>query len=75
MDDLDDTAAKFVMDTHQAVHDFDKWQPKDKQGKGIKAYIENMDRKVSIETDNQRFSRGKSSISTSKPPLKRKRKQ
>jgi len=75
MDDLDDDAAKFVMETHKAVHDFDNWQPKDKQGKGIKAYIENMDRKVSIETDNQRFARGKSSISTSKPPLKRKRKQ
>ena len=75
MDDLDDDAAKFVMETHKAVHDFDNWQPKDKQGKGIKAYIENMDRKVSIETDNQCFARGKSSISTSKPPLKRKRKQ
>ena len=33
-------AAKFVEETHQAVRDFDNWQPNDKQGKGIKAFIE-----------------------------------
>jgi len=71
--ELDEEAAKFVHETHQAVHDFDKWQPTDKQGKGIKDYIDRMDHKAAIETDNQRFSSGKSSISTSKPPLKRKR--
>ena len=71
--ELDEEAARFVLETHQAVHDFDKWQPTDKQGKGIKDYIDRMDHKAAIETDNQRFSSGKSSISTSKPPLKRKR--
>ena len=70
---LDKEGAAFVLETHKAVHDFDKWYPKDKQGQGIKQYIDNMDRKASIQTDNHRFTNGKSSISTSKPPLKRKR--
>jgi len=73
-DELDEEAARFVLETHQAVHDFEKWQPADKQGQGIKAYINSMDIKAAIQTDNRRFSGGKSSISTSKPPLKRKRK-
>ena len=70
---LDEEGAAFVLETHKAVHDFDKWAPTDKQGQGIKQYIDNMDRKAAIQTDNQRFASGKASISTSKPPLKRKR--
>lgn len=73
-DDLDEEAAKFVLETHKAVRNFDNWKPEDKSGKGIKAYIEKMDHRVSIDTDNQRLASGKSSLSTSKPPLKRKRK-
>lgn len=68
-------AAKFVEETHQAVRDFDKWEPTDKQGIGIKAFIERMDYKASIEVDNNRFAHGKESISTSKPPLKKKRRK
>lgn len=74
-DQLDEEAAKFVRETHEAVHEFEKWQPKDKQGHGIKAFIENMDYKATIETDNKRFANGKPAISTSKPPLKKKRKR
>ena len=70
---LDEEGAAFVLETHKAVHNFDKWNPQDKQGQGIKQYIDNMDRKASIQTDNHRFAAGKSSISTSNPPLKRKR--
>jgi len=34
-------AVKFVRETHQAVHDFDKWNPEDKQGKAIiKKFVE-----------------------------------
>ena len=74
-DQLDEEAAKFVRETHQAVHDFEKWEPKDKQGHAIKGFIERMDYKATIETDNKRFEKGKPSISTSKPPLKKKRKR
>ena len=73
-DTLADEAAKFVRETHQAVHDFDKWKPKDRQAAGIKAFIERMDYKATIETDNNRFAKGKESISTSRPPLKKRRK-
>lgn len=73
LDELDEEAAKFVRDTHQAVRDFDNWEPTDKQGKAIKAFVERADKKASIETDNKRFEAGKSSISTSKPPIKKRK--
>lgn len=67
--ELDAEAAKFVRETHQAVHDFDQWEPEDKQGKAIKKYIQAMDYKATIETDNKRVENGKEAISTSKPPI------
>ena len=73
-DDLDEEGAKFVRETHDAVHDFDEWCPTDKQGKAIKQYIQKLDHKASIETDNKRVAAGKPSLPTSKPPSsKRKR--
>lgn len=74
-DQLDEEAAKFVRETHEAVREFDNWEPKDKQGHAIKSFIERMDYKATIETDNKRFENGKSSISTSKPPLSKKRRR
>jgi len=71
---LDEEARKFIEETHKAVHDFEKWEPSEKQSEGIKAYIDNADRKACIQTDNARLARGKSSIAFTKPPLlKRKR--
>lgn len=72
-DELEEEAAKFVRETHQAVHDFDNWEPEDKQGKAIKAFVDRMDKKASIETDNKRFEAGKPAISTSKPPIKKRK--
>lgn len=72
-EELDEEGAKFVRETHQAVHDYKNWKPKDKQGAAIKNFIDNMDTKASIETDNNRLDAGKESISTSKPPLKKRK--
>ena len=72
-DELEEEAAKFVRETHQAVHDFDNWEPEDKQGKAIKAFVDRMDKKASIETDNKRLEAGKPAISTSKPPIKKRK--
>ena len=71
--DLSEQARQFIEETHKAVHDFEKWEPSEKQSEGIKAYISNADRKACIQTDNALLARGKSSIRFSKPPLKRKR--
>jgi len=73
-DELDEEGAKFVRETHEAVHGFANWQPTDKQGHAIKAFIEKAEIKAAIETDNRRLESGKSSISTSKPPLKKRKK-
>ena len=72
-DQLDEEAAKFVRETHQAVRDYNNWKPKDNQGTAIKKFIDEMDTKASIETDNIRLDAGKESISTSKPPLKKRK--
>jgi hypothetical protein len=44
------------------VHDFDKWNPEDKQGKVIKRFVETMDHKATIRTDNVRVAKGKERI-------------
>tara|TARA_B100001059_G_C17742469_1_gene532434 strand:+ start:224 stop:913 length:690 start_codon:yes stop_codon:yes gene_type:complete len=74
-DELEGEAAQFVRETHQAVRDFDNWTPEDRQGKAIKAFVVKMDQKASIETDNHRLAKGKPSITTSKPPLKKRRRK
>lgn len=74
-DDLEEEAAQFVRETHQAVRDFDNWVPEDKQGKAIKAFVDRMDKKAAIDTDNQRFASGKPAISTSKPPIKKRKRK
>lgn len=73
--DLDEEGAKYVRETHEAVHEFNNWCPDDKQGIAIKEFIDRMDHKASIETDNKRLTKGKESISLSKPPLGKKRKR
>jgi len=74
-DELDEDAAKFVRETHQAVRDFDNWKPEDNQGKAMKAFVDRMDKKAAIETDNKRLEAGKPSISTSKPPVKKRKRK
>jgi len=72
-DDLDEEAAKFVRETHQAVHDFGKWHPEDKQGQAIKNFVETLDHKATIQTDNVRVAKGKETIRTSRPPVKKRK--
>jgi hypothetical protein len=72
-DELDEEGAKFVRETHQAVRDYNKWEPQDKQSTAIKKFIDAMDEKAAIQTDNHRFENGKESISTSNPPLKKRK--
>ena len=74
-EDLDDEAAEWVRETHQAVHEYKQWKPKDKQGKALKSFIDKMDHKASVETNDQRWDAGKEAISTDNPPLKKKRKK
>lgn len=72
-DDLDEEAAKFVRETHQAVHDFEQWNPEDKQGQAVKKFVETMDHKATIQTDNVRVAKGKETIRTGRPPLKKRK--
>ncbi len=72
---LDEEGAKFVRETHEAVHEFSNWRPDDKKGQAIKEFIDRMDHKAIIETDNKRFTKGKANLPLSKPPIDKKRKR
>lgn len=72
-DELDEDAAEWVRETHEAVHQYNNWKPKDKQAIALKNFIDKMDHKATIETDNQRFEAGKECIPVSKPPLKKRK--
>lgn len=72
-DELDDEAAEWVRETHEAVHEYNKWKPKDKQGKALKSFIDKMDHKATIDTNDKRWDAGREAISTSKPPVKKRK--
>lgn len=62
-----------VQEFHRAVHDFNKWEPKNKKEEWAKSFVENMESKYSKQDDNFQFSKGKS-IDYHHPPLAKKQK-
>ncbi len=62
-------AKKFVEDTHKAVNQWNNWTPTKPQEQKIKAFVDNMASKANHAEGDRQFVVGKSSLSTSKPPL------
>ena len=62
-----DPSIPFVKETHEAVREFEKWNPTE-EGQKIKTFIETMDRRVCAEEDNRQFDNGKC-LNFVKPPL------
>lgn len=58
--------SKFVRETHEAVHGFNDWQPKDSEKK-VKEFVDNMSRRHSI-SENARTKLG-CALSYERPPL------
>lgn len=58
----------FVRETHQAVLDYDKWQPKNKKEKKMKLFIDTMEQKYSTMDDEKQFAKGES-LDYNKPPM------
>ena len=68
---LSGDAKKFVQETHKAVNDWNDWTPDPNQPmqKKIKDFVDNMAGKINHQESDKQFSRGSSSLITSKPPL------
>ena len=62
------TESNFVQQTHKAVHDYNKWKPKNKKQLEIKSFIDNMELKYSTKDDDKQFKSGKS-IDYKNPPM------
>lgn len=56
--------SEFVKETHQAVNDFNDWQPSDPSGEKIKTFIDQIDRRECVKEDN----RNKVAMSYIHPP-------
>lgn len=59
---------KFVQETHEAVHKYNNWEPKNKKQLDIKKFIDNMELKYSTEDDNKHFEKGEH-LDYKKPPM------
>lgn len=63
-----DTNNDFVKEVHQAVNDYNKWEPKTKKELSIKHFIDNMELKYSTQDDDKHFEKGKS-LDYKNPPM------
>ena len=68
---LSPEAAKFVEETHQAVREFEQWQPKDKEQEGIKQFVNKLEVKATNEEHEKAFWKGKDRLRFTKPPNKK----
>lgn len=50
----------FVRETHQAVHDYNKWEPKTSSEKKVKSFIDAMAEKYQQQDDDRQFAKGTS---------------
>ena len=66
---LSGEAKKFVEDTHKAVNQWNNWTPSTQQEKKVKAFVDNMAAKANHAEGDRQFVVGKSSLSTTNPPI------
>ncbi len=62
------TGNDFVNETHQAVQDYNHWEPKDKKQKKIKTFIDKLELKYSTLDDEKHFVKGEF-IDYKNPPM------
>lgn len=65
-----DPSIPFVQETHQLVHKYNKWEPKDRKQKRLKVFVDNLAHKYKLQDDERQFAKGKS-VDYDHPPLKK----
>jgi len=66
---------KFVQETHEAVHEYNDWVPKNERERGIKSFIDRLERKYITKLDDRKFMEGVACPNVCHPPLKRRKKR
>jgi len=59
--------SQFVIEMHEAVHQYNEWAPTEPQAAGIKQFIDNMDTRECIQEDNRNLNQ--TALSYTRPPL------
>ena len=65
---LSDADAAWVRETHDAVRKYNHWNPTDRSGVGIKAFVDNLARRASNDANNMRWSNRMREIDCKVPP-------
>ena len=65
---LDGQAKQFVLDTHQAVKDFERWEPSDQRELSLKRWIQACESRVAAQHDNRVFAEGGAAVDMKAPP-------
>lgn len=65
-----DPSIPFVQETHELVHKYNKWEPKDRKQKRLKSFVDNLAHKYKVKDDERQFAKG-TSVDYDHPPLKK----
>lgn len=65
-----DPSIPFVQETHEMVHKYNTWEPKDKKEKKLKVFVDNLTHKYKTQDDERQFAMG-TSVDYDHPPLKK----
>lgn len=65
-----DPSIPFVQETHELVHKYNTWEPKDNKEKKLKVFVDNWAHKYKSRDDERQFAMG-TSVDYDHPPLKK----
>ena len=65
-----DPTIPFVQETHELVHKYNTWEPKNKTEEKLKGFVDNLSHKYKLKDDERQFVEGKS-LDYDPPPLKK----
>ena len=63
-----DPSIPYVKETHELVHQYNQWVPKDKKQEKIKEFVEDWSKKYKLRDDEHHFTSG-TSVNYDRPPL------
>lgn len=67
-----DPSIPFVQETHELIHKYNTWEPKDNKGKKLKVFVDDLAHKYKSQDDERQFTNGKS-VDYDHPPLKKRK--
>jgi hypothetical protein len=65
-----DPSIPFVQETHELIHKYNTWEPKDNKEKKLKVFVDDLAHKYKTQDDERQFMNG-TSVDYDHPPLKK----